>query len=625
MQYKSFIFIILVLALGVFCGATVVHFVTINDCHSVMESYGPRNPLTLEGPFGGYARAVTVMDSLRALYPNILAVHAGDLMTGDMLTQATMGRAVFDLWLNAGVKAICLGNHEFDYGPELLDSMLGTIDVPLVCANLDATGYPNLAGDLEPYRIFAFPKDGDDDSIHIALIGALTEEVNMAGWISPLAVTDPIEAIEAVGVPSGADCAIALEHLDITEDLLSAALPNISAVIGGHDHSTLFEPEWVFSGGDSTPVVMAGSNLRYIGHLTMEYIDGTGLRFVDWDVIPIVSAIPENPLARERLNAYRDTISAIIGLDPYTTVAFTAESSLVGWTSMSEAGFEDTPLGNIVTDAYLAALGTDISVEARGSLRMSTNPGPVTCADLFRAMPMSYDPNKRLNGRLVRMEFSGTELIQLLEYVFIAAAIGPDAYPQFGGMQLSYNPDGSFLNKIDRSTFYIGGELWSADARYSMATNEMVLHAFEMVSYPHPPVDTSDITAYEAIVAYCRREDFVPVYHSVGRLINLAAGLPEFGQKPCEYSLSIAPNPFNSTVRILFDQAYPTGNALDIEIFDIAGRRIDNAHLDSPQQEYSTAIEWIWTPKPQIPSGVYLVRAKLDRAATLTKRIVLLK
>ncbi|HHS51196.1 MAG TPA: hypothetical protein ENN07_08795 [candidate division Zixibacteria bacterium] len=607
--------------------ATTIHFVMVNDCHAVMEPFGVRDPITLEAPTGGYARAITIFDSLKALYPDIIAVHAGDILTGGMLSPITLGRAVFDLWMSAGVQTFALGNHEFDYGSFALDSILGTIDVPLVSANLNATGFPNLERSVEPYRIVTHPRDGGGDDIRIALIGATTQEANLAGWITPLELTDPVEAIEDLGLPHDADFAIGLTHLDISEDRLVAALPHIDVVIGGHDHSTLFEPEWV----EGTPIVMAGAYVRYVGHLTLEFVEGEGLRFVNWDVISVNSSLPEAPLARDLLDSYRDDITAHLGVDPYTTVAFTADSNILNRVVPGGVpGHEDTPLGNLVTDAYRRALGTDIAAEARGSLRMSIYSGPVTFADLFRAMPMGYDPATGMNARLIKMEFTGSALKQLLEYSFIGAALSAETFPQFSGLSMAYNPLGGFLNKIDTDRFFIGGEPWSATATYTLGGSELLVHGLDLLSYPYPAVDTSETTAYLALVAHCTAPDFVPTYSSEGRLFNTVTAIAEAWPRPLNIKISVSPNPFNSAVNIKVEAG--DWDIESVQIFDIAGKLVEEIFGDIISKGDRNGdgrcgiLEFIWRPRKAMPSGVYLARPKLIGNKRLpAKRLVYLK
>lgn len=43
-----------------------------------------------------------------------------------------------------------LGNHEFDYGPEVLGGFLDQLDVPVVCTNIITKNEPALRGKILP-------------------------------------------------------------------------------------------------------------------------------------------------------------------------------------------------------------------------------------------------------------------------------------------------------------------------------------------------------------------------------------------------------------------------------------------------------------------------------------------
>ncbi|MCK5832803.1 DUF1566 domain-containing protein [bacterium] len=124
-------------------------------------------------------------------------------------------------------------------------------------------------------------------------------------------------------------------------------------------------------------------------------------------------------------------------------------------------------------------------------------------------------------------------------------------------------------------------------------------------------------------------------------------GIDDQSNLPEEYNIGAYPNPFNSAVNISVDcHSNESGNP-EIEIFDIAGRRIDviarRATPDaaiSPLSETdchalrSASADWqarndgaselIWTPDETVGSGVYLARVKTGDIS-LSKKIIYLK
>jgi len=83
----------------------------------------------------------------------------------------------------------------------------------------------------------------------------------------------------------------------------------------------------------------------------------------------------------------------------------------------------------------------------------------------------------------------------------------------------------------------------------------------------------------------------------------------EQSSKPQDISLSISPNPFNSSCRIT------TSLNSKIEIYNLNGKQIETFE-ETPA---------IWQPEDEIGSGIYLVRATTKDGLTETKRIIYLK
>ncbi len=91
-------------------------------------------------------------------------------------------------------------------------------------------------------------------------------------------------------------------------------------------------------------------------------------------------------------------------------------------------------------------------------------------------------------------------------------------------------------------------------------------------------------------------------------------GIDEKRELPRVISISVVPNPFNSTCRISFDNGTPQG----IEIFDISGRPVDKIRI------LPGMTSTIWQPPENLAGGVYFVKAENVSSSALAK-IVLLK
>lgn len=181
-----------------------------------------------------------------------------------------------------------LGNHDFDYGLTALAGVLADVPCPVLCSSLTAVqpGYelpfaknavlerqiPGCPG-LPPVRIgllSVLPPQTLIWSGH-----ALEVELEAAG------IVETAEAQARRLRDEGCDVVLALAHTGIaartgadhSENALEqlAALPGIDAVVGGHTHLTLPDPEYPFA----KPVVMPGAHGSHLGVISLE-LEHTG-------------------------------------------------------------------------------------------------------------------------------------------------------------------------------------------------------------------------------------------------------------------------------------------------------------------------------------------------------------
>jgi hypothetical protein len=97
---------------------------------------------------------------------------------------------------------------------------------------------------------------------------------------------------------------------------------------------------------------------------------------------------------------------------------------------------------------------------------------------------------------------------------------------------------------------------------------------------------------------------------------------------PDNISISVSPNPFNSSCEITFANVLWARHAvpLQIEIFDLNGKIVWMHDVEVKNFEplpKTNAI--VWSPDQTIPSGVYLVRATMQDGRSAEKRVVLVR
>ncbi|WNS44012.1 bifunctional UDP-sugar hydrolase/5'-nucleotidase [Paenibacillus sp. MMS20-IR301] len=132
----------------------------------------------------GLAKLATLIAKERSLDPELLLLDNGDLLQGTPLMyhyaklSSRQGRHPAGLALKLlGYDAAVLGNHEFNYGPELLNQAITDSDCPWLAANI-VNEDSQLPAFGPPYRVFTHP-----EGIRIAVLGLTTHYI--PNWESP--------------------------------------------------------------------------------------------------------------------------------------------------------------------------------------------------------------------------------------------------------------------------------------------------------------------------------------------------------------------------------------------------------------------------------------------------------
>ena len=116
--------------------------ITVLFTHDLHSHLLPAANETGEGEYGGYARLMTAIREQRAIDPDAILVDGGDFSMGSLFQTAYTTSAIELRMMGAmGYDATTFGNHEYDYLPEGLASMLraavasGDALPALVCSN----------------------------------------------------------------------------------------------------------------------------------------------------------------------------------------------------------------------------------------------------------------------------------------------------------------------------------------------------------------------------------------------------------------------------------------------------------------------------------------------------------
>jgi 5'-nucleotidase len=484
---------------------------------------------------GGIARMATLIKRARMREKNVLVLNAGDVFVGSFEFNKYLGYPELKIMENL-YDAMCLGNHEFDLGMDVLAAVVGgqvgkngPVALPLLCANIKFDGHP-LAGLIQKSIIRTI------DGIKIGIFGLLEE--NPVDYAKEVIDRFSNDVYTVAGMQAGAlrsaGCAIVicLSHLGTPSDLLGLAdnVPGIDIIVGGHTHD-VYEDAVVRNG---KIIVHAGSFGRYLGELTVDYEAGKGVTFRNWTAWPVDSRVKPDPRLQAQLNTLRDGIVRDPRFGPVYSriVALAGRDIEKDWPETGPN--RDGALGNLVTDAMRKALTdagfqVDCVLDAFGYTATSIQAGKVVGADVMRAVPYGYDPVSGLGFKIVLVPMPGSLILGGLEYSTSYVEYTRDLCIQPSGLTFAYDsskPPAAKLgdiSRLDPMSVKVGGELVALNQGklYYVAMSEQVYNFLNsLVGNSLVKIDTG-IFEYNAVRDYMRSLRFV-VYKSEGRVKDTA-------------------------------------------------------------------------------------------------------
>ena len=226
------IVLIILSVCNAYAGQSVIRILYLNDFHGFAEPY--KSPGSNE-LLGGISYLAAKVDKLRDEKPSLL-LAAGDMMEGNIWANLFQGQSVIDLMNEMRFDVMVVGNHEFDFGQDVLKKRISEAKFPVLAANVEGLDA------LKPYVI------KEVAGTKIAVIGVVTDETpistnprNVAG----LRFFSPEETVRKYvrELKSKADIIIVLSHIGYHDDrALAEKVKRIDVIVGGHSHTEILSP-----------------------------------------------------------------------------------------------------------------------------------------------------------------------------------------------------------------------------------------------------------------------------------------------------------------------------------------------------------------------------------------------
>ncbi len=320
-----------------------------------------------------------------------IVLSAGDMFQGSWESNSNLGHLIVDAMGAVPFTAMTLGNHDFDYGIDALQSLI------------DSAKFPALAGNINYYRTEtrwnrALPSTMiEKDGVKIGIIGNIGQGQTtsiQSRIVQDLDFVDPLPVIEEQAMAlkkQGAQIVVNVLH-DQAKALNPIAM-NISlkdfidGSFGGHNHQMEYQTY------DGVPVVNGGYNGRAYSYFELT-ISKDGVVPSNASSIAAPENFPEDPAIRAIIDKYLDAefdakTNEVLG----TLTGATLDRSGVARLGC-KAIYEE------YKDKY-----PDLAVTMENSQRASLYQGEITYGELYKATPfMNSIVFAKATGREIKVE-----------------------------------------------------------------------------------------------------------------------------------------------------------------------------------------------------------------------------
>jgi len=488
-------------------GTYPVTLLQTTDMHSHASGFGPSlsySPMATGGDatvLGGFARLAAKIKEIRTAKTTagsaVLLVDSGDYLMGtvyDFLWNTNPASLQFIQAMQYDL--ITLGNHEFDYGPVKLATMINAskasvsgFTVPIVASNTDFTGATDLValqtnGSIIPTFVKTLP-----NGLKIGFIGLMGSSANTDSPNAPPVTFHydyaGVDKAYVQGIVDhlrndlGANVVIALSHSGIipgatpTGDDITLAknITGIDIIASGHVH--IMTPTIIDQANTATPsnithIFCAGQYTTNLAQLDFT-ATATGVTGLVLTNHPIDNTIAGDSAINTMVLAMNSAVNDISGIPLITDVEQTMGAfPLSGPSSPGENG-----LGNMIADAlrYAGTAGkaivTAVPLRSAGNAVPAVPAGPeftigafatgvirdpliasqsVAFADLFAVVPLGITTaTDQLNFYpgypLLKVYLTGAEIWDMCRFdgIIMVTGLFADDFIHLSGIQYAYH------------------------------------------------------------------------------------------------------------------------------------------------------------------------------------------
>lgn len=334
-----------------------------------------------------------------------------------------------ELMNHLGIEYVVLGNHEFDFGAQILKQRMAESKFKWFGSNVRDAGTEKLFDRVIDTEIIEL-----SDGLKLGVFGVCTQETPSLSFPGPDVMFQDVFSTSKRCVDElqaqGADFIIALTHLSIAQDkLLARRVPGIDVMLGGHDH----EPFTLYEG--RTFIHKSGQNAFWLAKL--EFHISKSLKYPErplaicpqWTMLANQHTPPQ-PECQKIVHKYMASMETEESARENARVLATLALPLYTKTSLLRS--DECNMGNLVADALRSELATNFGLINGGFIRgdksyeAKTN---VTVGILNHEMPF---PRPAVVVRIQARDFRNAILEHFAKYPQLSGS-----HPHISGLRVT--------------------------------------------------------------------------------------------------------------------------------------------------------------------------------------------
>jgi 2',3'-cyclic-nucleotide 2'-phosphodiesterase (5'-nucleotidase family) len=415
---------------------------------------------------GGYAHLHTYFKNERKANPHTFIIDTGDMFQGSELSVKTTGQAMVPILNELGYNLFLPGNWEVIYYKQAMQTLLGALHAPKVCANMfhDVGNGQRGALIFQPYHIW------NVKGIKIGFIGYTDPLVPIRqspNYSKGIIYSKPEENlahyVDTLRNQEQCSFVILVAHLGLSQQISLAnmeACKGVDYILGGDTHERVRVPIQC----KYAKVVEPGAFGSFVGKLQLTVKEGKivsdeySLEEINIEKYPASKKI--NSIIENKEAPFHEDISKIAG---YSTIPlyryFVIENPID--TLVLDALHWKLPQIDVVLSNGFRFCPPNVTPDETGNI-------PITNGYIYDMLPV--------NSTVITAEATGKQLTEWLEKE-LNNVFASNALERFGGwvikfkgMQIEFNAFGEKGNRLKK--IMIGNETINPNKSYSICACE---------------------------------------------------------------------------------------------------------------------------------------------------------